>query len=168
MPLPLKSLAYAGACRAGLLASARRAGEGRRGCLAARSSSQAFGDRAMPPKTAWWCSKCPGRPRTRRWCRLTVRVPPQVKQNLKSLTLFIDKNPDPKVATLNFGPAAGNGGERSFSTRVRIDNFSYVRAVLETEDGSAAHGEQIRRGGGRLRRHAGQGSRQRRPSISAR
>ena len=39
------------------------------------------------------------------------------------------------MATLHFGPAAGNGGERSFSTRVRIDSFSHVRAVLETEDG---------------------------------
>jgi sulfur-oxidizing protein SoxY len=66
---------------------------------------------------------------------LTVRIPPEVRQNLKSLTLFIDKNPDPKVATLHFGLAAGNGGERSFSTRVRVDSFSHVRAVLETEDG---------------------------------
>ena len=66
---------------------------------------------------------------------ITVRVPPSVRQNLKSLTLFIDKNPDPKVATLHFGPAAGNDGERSFSTRVRVDSFSHVRAVLETEDG---------------------------------
>ena len=67
---------------------------------------------------------------------LTVRIPPWVKGNPKSLTLFIDNNPDPKVATLHFGPAAGSVGERSFSTRVRIDNFSHVRAVLETEDGS--------------------------------
>jgi sulfur-oxidizing protein SoxY len=67
---------------------------------------------------------------------LTVRVPPEVKGKLKSLTLFIDNNPDPKVATLIFGPAAGRGGERSFSTRVRVDNFSHVRAVLETEDGT--------------------------------
>jgi sulfur-oxidizing protein SoxY len=67
---------------------------------------------------------------------LNVRIPPWVKGQPKSLTLFIDNNPDPKVATLNFGPAAGSVGERSFSTRVRIDNFSHVRAVLETEDGS--------------------------------
>ena len=67
---------------------------------------------------------------------LTIRVPPQVKQNLKSLTLFIDKNPDPVVAKLSYGPAAGTGGERSFSTRVRIESFSHVRAILETEDGS--------------------------------
>jgi len=66
---------------------------------------------------------------------LTVRVPPAVKDNLKSLTLIIDKNPDPVVAKFSFGPAAGTGGERSLSTRVRIDNFSHVRAILETEDG---------------------------------
>lgn len=66
---------------------------------------------------------------------LTVRVPPEVKDKLKSLTLVIDKNPNPVVAKLEFGPAAGNGGERSVSTRVRIDNFSYVRAIVETEDG---------------------------------
>jgi len=40
------------------------------------------------------------------------------------------------VATLTYGPAAGTGGERSFSTRVRVDNFSHARAVLELEDGS--------------------------------
>jgi sulfur-oxidizing protein SoxY len=62
-------------------------------------------------------------------------VPPGIKQKIKTLTLFIDKNPDPMVAKITFGQAAGLGGERSFSTRVRIDNFSHVRAVLETEDG---------------------------------
>ncbi len=67
---------------------------------------------------------------------LTVRVPPEVKQNLKSLTLVIDKNPDPVIAKLSYGPAAGNGGERNFSTRVRVESFSHVRAILETEDGN--------------------------------
>ena len=67
---------------------------------------------------------------------LTVRVPPEIRDNLKSLTLIIDKNPNPVVAKFTFGPAAGTGGERSISTRVRIDNFSHVRAILETEDGT--------------------------------
>lgn len=66
---------------------------------------------------------------------LTVRVPPEVRDKLKSLTLIIDKNPNPIVAKVEFGPAAGTGGERSLSTRVRVDNFSHVRAILETEDG---------------------------------
>jgi sulfur-oxidizing protein SoxY len=67
---------------------------------------------------------------------ITMRVPPEVRDNLKSLTLIIDKNPNPVVAKFSFGPAAGSGGERSISTRVRIDNFSHVRAILETEDGT--------------------------------
>ena len=67
---------------------------------------------------------------------LTVRVPPEVRDKLKSLTLIIDKNPDPVVAIFDFGPAAGAGGERSIATRVRVDTFSHVRAILETEAGS--------------------------------
>lgn len=67
---------------------------------------------------------------------LTVHIPPSVKGRPKSLTLFVDQNPDPRVATLTFGPAAGDGGERFFNTRVRIERFSHVRAILETEDGT--------------------------------
>jgi sulfur-oxidizing protein SoxY len=97
---------------------------------------QTFGDRTIAADDGMVVLEIPGTAEDAALVPLTVRVPPHVKQNLKSLTLFIDKNPDPKVATLHFGPAAGIGGERSFSTRVRIDDFSYVRAVLETEDGS--------------------------------
>ena len=68
---------------------------------------------------------------------ITVHVPPEVTGPLKSLTLIIDKNPSPVVAKFTFGPAAGTGGgDRSLSTRVRIDRFSHVRAILETGDGS--------------------------------
>ncbi len=63
---------------------------------------------------------------------LTVRVPADV--SAKKLTLIIDKNPAPVVAEFTFGPAAGNG-ERTLSTRVRIDMYSNVRAVVETADG---------------------------------
>ena len=66
---------------------------------------------------------------------ITVRVPPDVRDQLKSLTLVVDHNPDPIIAKIAFGPAAGTGGERSLSTRIRIDKFSYLRAILETEDG---------------------------------
>jgi sulfur-oxidizing protein SoxY len=67
---------------------------------------------------------------------ITIRVPPNVKDQLKSMTLIIDKNPAPVAATFTFGPAAGTGGgERRMSTRVRIDMYSYVHAVVETADG---------------------------------
>ncbi|HXG78799.1 MAG TPA: quinoprotein dehydrogenase-associated SoxYZ-like carrier [Methyloceanibacter sp.] len=96
---------------------------------------EAFGDRPIHEDGAV-ALELPGTAEDAALVPLTVRVPPSVRQNLKSLTIFIDQNPDPKVATLTFGTAAGSGGERSFSTRVRVDNFSYVRAVLETEDGT--------------------------------
>ena len=131
MPLPFKSLAYAALAGLLLFSVAAKADEDVWPML----KSQAFGDRAIA-EDGMVVLEIPGTAEDAALVPLTVRVPPSVKQNLKSLTLFIDKNPDPKVATLNFGPAAGNGGERSFSTRVRIDNFSYVRAVLETEDGT--------------------------------
>jgi sulfur-oxidizing protein SoxY len=97
---------------------------------------QAFGDRPIQAEDGAVVLELPATADDAALVPLTVRVPPHVTQGLKSLTLFIDKNPDPKIATLTFGPAAGTGGERSFSTRVRIEDFSHVRAVLETEDGT--------------------------------
>lgn len=68
---------------------------------------------------------------------ITVRVSPSAKGQLKSMVLIIDKNPAPVAATFTFGPAAGEGGgERRMSTRVRVDTYSYVHAVVETADGT--------------------------------
>ena len=64
---------------------------------------------------------------------LTMRIPASAGE-VKSLTLVIDKNPAPVAATFTFGEAAGKG-ERMLSTRVRIDMYSNVRAVVETADG---------------------------------
>jgi sulfur-oxidizing protein SoxY len=65
---------------------------------------------------------------------LTVRVPAAIARTTKKLTLIIDKNPAPVVADFTFGPAAGDG-DRMLATRVRIDMYSNVRAVIETADG---------------------------------
>jgi len=65
---------------------------------------------------------------------LTMRIPASIARDVKSLTLVIDKNPAPVAATFHFGEAAGSG-ERMLSTRVRIDMYSDVRAVIETNDG---------------------------------
>ncbi|MBY0559429.1 quinoprotein dehydrogenase-associated SoxYZ-like carrier [Hyphomicrobium sp.] len=65
---------------------------------------------------------------------LTVRLPAEFAKDVKSLTLVIDKNPSPVVATFTYGDAAGNG-ERVLATRVRIDQYSNVRAIAETNDG---------------------------------
>jgi sulfur-oxidizing protein SoxY len=65
---------------------------------------------------------------------LTMRIPAHIAREVKSLTLVIDKNPAPVAATFQFGEAAG-AGDRMLSTRVRIDMYSNVRAVIETADG---------------------------------
>jgi sulfur-oxidizing protein SoxY len=95
-----------------------------------------FGDRDIKAEDGFVTLDAPVTAEDAAVVPLTVRVPPSVKDKLKSLTLIIDKNPNPVVAKVHFGPAAGTGGERSFATRVRVDNFSHVRAILETADGS--------------------------------
>lgn len=65
---------------------------------------------------------------------ITMRVPADIAAKAKSLTLIVEKNPMPVVAKFTFGPAAG-AGERMISTRIRVDMYSNIRAVLETADG---------------------------------
>ena len=97
---------------------------------------QVFGDRTISEEDGMVILEAPETAHDAATVPLTVRIPATVQGKLKSLTMFIDQNPDPKVATLTFGPAGGTGGERYFNTRVRFERFSFVRAVLETEDGS--------------------------------
>ena len=95
-----------------------------------------FGDRAIQAEDGKIVLDAPTTAEDASLVPITMRVPPEVRENLKSLTLIIDKNPNPVVAKFSFGPAEGAGGERSISTRVRIETFSHVRAILETADGS--------------------------------
>jgi sulfur-oxidizing protein SoxY len=135
MALPIKSfagvLALAVVAAALLAAPAAKADEDVWPAL----KQQTFGDRPIAAEDGVVTLDAPYTADDPALVPITVHVPPGIKQKIKTLTLFIDKNPDPMVAKITFGQAAGLGGERSFSTRVRIDNFSHVRAVLETEDG---------------------------------
>ena len=51
---------------------------------------------------------------------------------VKSLTLIVDENPSPVVSKFNFTPKVGNA---SLTTRVRIDKYTYVRAIVEMNNG---------------------------------
>lgn len=58
----------------------------------------------------------------------------------RTLTLIVDENPAPVAAVFRFGEAyrgdsGGDIGDRAIETRVRLENMSNVRAILETEDG---------------------------------
>ena len=65
---------------------------------------------------------------------ISVTMPAGFGGDVKALTLVVDQNPSPVVATFKFGDAAGSG-ERMLATRVRIDQYSDVRAIAETNDG---------------------------------
>lgn len=69
---------------------------------------------------------------------LSIRIPGNVASKAVALTLIIDRNPAPVAATFTFGDAFRGGediGERQLQTRIRLDSFSKVRAILETADG---------------------------------
>lgn len=98
--------------------------------------SEVFGSRPITEGDGVVVLDAPERAEDAAVVPLTIRVPPSVKGPLKAMWLIIDKNPAPVALDVKFGPAAGHGGgERRFTTRVRIDMYSYVHAIVETDDG---------------------------------
>lgn len=53
-------------------------------------------------------------------------------QPVKSIYLVIDNNPSPLAAHISFGPAAD---ANRLTLRVRVDQYTMIHAVAETEDG---------------------------------
>lgn len=51
---------------------------------------------------------------------------------IKKIILFVDKNPYPFVGEFEFSPSSGKA---DLAMRVRINSYSYVRAVAEMNDG---------------------------------
>jgi sulfur-oxidizing protein SoxY len=51
---------------------------------------------------------------------------------IKSVTLLIDENPLPLAGRFHFTPASGRA---AFSTRVRVNAYTNIRAIAETNDG---------------------------------
>ncbi len=65
---------------------------------------------------------------------LAVKMPASFASKVTKLTLVVDKNPSPVVGAFTYGAAAGKG-DRMLSTRIRMDQYSDVRAIAETSDG---------------------------------
>jgi sulfur-oxidizing protein SoxY len=65
--------------------------------------------------------------------KFTTRVPQTRDRFLKQLRILVDKNPSPIAATLALTPDLG---QANFETRLRVDEYSHVRAVGEMSDGS--------------------------------
>ncbi len=94
----------------------------------------AFGTREILDGTGKISLDAPKRAEDAATVPISIRMPAGFAGDVKALTLIIDQNPSPVVATFKFGDAAGSG-ERMLATRVRVDQYSDVRAVAETADG---------------------------------
>ena len=63
---------------------------------------------------------------------IRTRVPQTASRYIDKLYLVIDNNPSPIAAIFDFTPTSG---QADIETRVRIDEYSHVRAIAEMNDG---------------------------------
>jgi sulfur-oxidizing protein SoxY len=64
---------------------------------------------------------------------VTIALAEQLQKRVRKLYFVIDDNPSPLAAVFSFGAAAD---PRSIATRVRIDDYTYMHAVAELNDGT--------------------------------
>lgn len=61
-----------------------------------------------------------------------TRIPQTAELYIEKLHVYIDKNPVPLVGIFDFTPASGKA---DLAMRVRVDDFSFVRAIAELNTG---------------------------------
>lgn len=63
---------------------------------------------------------------------ITAGIPQTEERYIRTIWLFVDKNPGPLVGKFHFTPASGRA---DLGLRLRVDAYSPVRAIAETNDG---------------------------------
>ncbi len=63
---------------------------------------------------------------------ITAQIPQTDERYIKTIYLIIDKNPGPLVGTFRFTPKSGRA---DLAFRVRVNAYSPIRAIAETNDG---------------------------------
>lgn len=71
---------------------------------------------------------------------VAVALPNGDARTVKKLTLIVDENPAPVAATFTFG---GTRKDITLATRLRVNSYSYIRAIAELSDGSLAMNERF-------------------------
>lgn len=64
--------------------------------------------------------------------QITSKIPQTPEKYIKTITLIIDNNPVPFAAAFNFTPETGKA---DLAMRLRVNSYTYVRAIAETNDG---------------------------------
>jgi sulfur-oxidizing protein SoxY len=92
-----------------------------------------FEDRAIKTDTGLVRIEAPKRAQDAAIVPVDIFIDPaKFPGGLKALTLIVDVNPSPVAATFQFGE---NSGVTHLSTRLRVDDYSYLRAIAETRSG---------------------------------
>ncbi|MEX2122914.1 MAG: quinoprotein dehydrogenase-associated SoxYZ-like carrier [Woeseia sp.] len=63
---------------------------------------------------------------------IKAAIPQTEERYIRTIWLFVDKNPGPLVGKFHFTPASGRA---DLGLRLRVDAYSPVRAIAETNDG---------------------------------
>lgn len=61
-----------------------------------------------------------------------TKIPQSSDRYIKKISIFVDKNPLPVVGFFEFTP---DSGKADLAMRIRVDTFSYVRAIAELNTG---------------------------------
>ena len=92
-----------------------------------------FGNRAVADGAGVITLEAPARALDAALVPVTVGLAPGgAGGKVKAVWLLVDGNPSPLAGAFKFGPAAD---PRTLKTRVRVDQYTLVHAVAETEDG---------------------------------
>jgi len=63
---------------------------------------------------------------------ISAQFPQTPTHYIKKIYLFIDENPEPYAGSFEFTPESGLA---SIETRVRVEDYTFMRAIAETNDG---------------------------------
>lgn len=63
---------------------------------------------------------------------ITAQFPQTPAHYIKRVYLFIDENPEPYAGSFDFAP---DSGLASIETRVRVEDYTFMRVIAETNDG---------------------------------
>ncbi|MDR4306495.1 quinoprotein dehydrogenase-associated SoxYZ-like carrier [Chelatococcus sambhunathii] len=110
--------------------------------------SDAFGDKAIQPGADFIKMDAPYRAEDAAVVPIDVSValPQGDDRTISKVTLIVDENPSPVAATFALGQPRK---EFAISTRLRVNAYSTVRAVVETSDGKLAmNGRFVKASGG--------------------
>jgi sulfur-oxidizing protein SoxY len=94
--------------------------------------NQIFGERHIEDGATLLAMDAPMRAEDAAVVPIKITLGDGLRHRVSTVYLVIDDNPSPLAGRFTFGPAAD---PREIATRVRVDDYTYLHAVVETTDG---------------------------------